>query len=438
MFSAVRGASMNGKSGLRRFLVLGSVFAIAAVSAASLPAFAEAESSQSGEIKMTVIEFSDSVPCTITNADGETLVYDGGALSGTMGHGEMGYRIGYDQVYVSVEDSTFFSYEPDSWVQSYFIASSDSGVSASWRGTNLARFEARRTSAGTEASVEPRPGKTASYHISLSPSDAVDYASIDGKSGSAFKVGCSGGAVFVSGDRGKATVEWVDASSNDRSRRCYLYGNARIAFRGGKARLSGASAISGRTSRRACGLRLTSADGGRGMFLTWNKVRRARSYRVYQRVDGRWRRVALRRGRGANYLFVSGASPSERYRYRVRAFAKKNGRRALGRASYPVCAVSRLHAHLANARSVTVSRGKVRGRAGSVKRVSATVAAANGETRRLVSGKVRWYSSNPKVCRVGKRGRVLLLRKGRARIWAKAHNGVNSKKIPVRVLAKSA
>ncbi|MGI6033572.1 MAG: hypothetical protein ACOX69_09170, partial [Coriobacteriales bacterium] len=289
---------MNGKSALRRFLVLGSVFAIAAVSAASLPAFAEAESSQSGETETAYLNFSEA-SCTITNADGETLVYGGGTLSGTMGHGEMGHIIEPDEVTLTVEDSTSFSYEPDSRHQSSFLASSDCGLRASWDGTNLARFEARRTSAGTEVSVEPRPGKTASYRVSLSPSDTVPYAEIEGRSGSAFTFSCSGDTVSVSGDRGKATVRWMDASLDDRSRRCYLYGNARIAFRGGKARLSGASAISGRTSRRACGLRLSSADGGRGMFLTWNKVRRARSYRVYQRVDGRWRRVALRRGRGA-------------------------------------------------------------------------------------------------------------------------------------------
>lgn len=47
---------------------------------------------------------------------------------------------------------------------------------------------------------------------------------------------------------------------------------------------------------------------------------------------------------------------------------------------------------------------------------------------------LRWYSSNRSIAKVGKKtGRLVLKNKGTCYVWAKAYNGLNSKKIKVVV-----
>lgn len=64
-------------------------------------------------------------------------------------------------------------------------------------------------------------------------------------------------------------------------------------------------------------------------------------------------------------------------------------------------------------------------------RLKATLVTTKGKT--LVSKKIRWYSSNNKIAKVSKSGKVTCKKKGTCYIWEKAHNGKNSKKIKVKV-----
>ncbi|SKA67581.1 Ig-like domain (group 2) [Eubacterium uniforme] len=50
----------------------------------------------------------------------------------------------------------------------------------------------------------------------------------------------------------------------------------------------------------------------------------------------------------------------------------------------------------------------------------------------ILSKKIRWYCSNKRVLKINnKKGKMKALKKGKCYIWAKAHNGINSKKIKV-------
>jgi hypothetical protein len=53
--------------------------------------------------------------------------------------------------------------------------------------------------------------------------------------------------------------------------------------------------------------------------------------------------------------------------------------------------------------------------------------------KKLISGKIRWYSDNTKVATVSQGGKLKFKKKGVCYIWAKAHNGENSRKIRVSV-----
>jgi len=53
-------------------------------------------------------------------------------------------------------------------------------------------------------------------------------------------------------------------------------------------------------------------------------------------------------------------------------------------------------------------------------------------SKMILSKKIRWYCSNKRVLKINnKKGKMKALKKGKCYIWAKAHNGINSKKIKV-------
>ena len=65
-------------------------------------------------------------------------------------------------------------------------------------------------------------------------------------------------------------------------------------------------------------------------------------------------------------------------------------------------------------------------------RLKATV--EGNADKKLLSKNIRWYCSNRKIAKVGRdTGKVTLMKKGKCKIWAKAHNGKNSEKIIVTV-----
>lgn len=86
----------------------------------------------------------------------------------------------------------------------------------------------------------------------------------------------------------------------------------------------------------------------------------------------------------------------------------------------------------ANASSVKIKAAKtLKLKRGKTVKMKAVVESG---TKPLVNSKVRWCVSNKKVLKVNTiTGRVKAKKKGTCYVWAKAHNGKNSKKIKVVV-----
>jgi hypothetical protein len=147
-------------------------------------------------------------------------------------------------------------------------------------------------------------------------------------------------------------------------------------------------------------------------------------------MSKKYKKVAVRNG--ANYLNIKEADPSGKYRYKLAAKSKKNGKgKKVCRMSYPVWAVAQDNAY-GNVTKTTTNRTTIKGKPGKKIRVKATV--EGKADKRLLSKNIRWYSSNRKIAKVGRdTGKVTLMKKGKCKIWAKAHNGKNSEKIIVTV-----
>ena len=78
------------------------------------------------------------------------------------------------------------------------------------------------------------------------------------------------------------------------------------------------------------------------------------------------------------------------------------------------------------------SKRNLKGKAGKKAVLKAFVKSEKG--KRVLSKNIRWYSSNRKIAKIGKKtGKVSFKKKGKCYIWAKAHNGMNSKKVKVVV-----
>jgi uncharacterized protein YjdB len=63
--------------------------------------------------------------------------------------------------------------------------------------------------------------------------------------------------------------------------------------------------------------------------------------------------------------------------------------------------------------------------------LSAALTTAQGKT--VLDGDVRWYSMDRKVATVDRDGRVTFRKKGTTYVYAKAHDGMNSRKVKVTV-----
>ena len=168
------------------------------------------------------------------------------------------------------------------------------------------------------------------------------------------------------------------------------------------------------------------------MFLSWNKVKKAKSYIVYKYdyINEKYKKVAVRNGE--NYLNIKEAEPSEKYMYKIVAKSKAKGKgKMVCKTSYPVWAVAQDNAY-SNVTKATTNRTTIKGKPGKKIRVKATV--EGKADKRLLSKNIRWYSSNREIAKVERdTGKVTLVKKGKCKIWAKAHNGKNSEKIIVTV-----
>jgi hypothetical protein len=197
--------------------------------------------------------------------------------------------------------------------------------------------------------------------------------------------------------------------------------------------LEGAVRLPSKTYKVVKSLRARTVPDPSSILVYWAKVRGASGYVLYRqdRATGKYVRLATLPGKRNRAYIDGGLAPSTEYRYKVTPYKYKGGKKRSLKRSYWVSAATPGGA-TDNAASVALSRKKVGVKGvGDSFRLRATVKAAAGKVP--VSSKVRWVSTDGKVVKVSKSGRIKAKAKGVAYVYAKAHDGINSARVKVRV-----
>ena len=210
-------------------------------------------------------------------------------------------------------------------------------------------------------------------------------------------------------------------------------GSLKISKSGGKVKVENALIIPSKTAKRISSLRVKPI-GKNKMALTWQKVKKAKSYIVYKYDFEKksYKKVAVRNGNGANYYVEKNIDDLSKYQYKVSAKTKKDGKgKQIGKKSYAVSAVGKQNKK-ANASKIKINRTKkLVLKKGKTKKIKASVFAKD---KKLISGSIRWYCSNKKIAKINRKtGKITAKKKGVCYIWAKAHNGKNSKRLKIKV-----
>ena len=238
------------------------------------------------------------------------------------------------------------------------------------------------------------------------------------------------------GANGKVCFDLTDKKNKNiiLTKYYYIYNNqVTVKVKGDKLYVSPAVFISNKKKNKIQNLYLRPTNSGKNMFLSWDRVRKAKSYVVYKYDNNakKYKKVTVRNGYTTNFYNIPNAVSGEVYRYKVVGKTKKNGKgKIIVKNSYPVWAVAK-PATLGNATKVITSKTKLTGKVGKTKKLKAKITA---DVVPKLSTYIRWYSSNAKIAKVDRKtGKVKFRKKGKCYIWAKAHNGKNSKKILVKV-----
>jgi uncharacterized repeat protein (TIGR02543 family) len=167
--------------------------------------------------------------------------------------------------------------------------------------------------------------------------------------------------------------------------------------------------------------------------VTWNRVKSAKGYFIfkYSPATKRYSKVGSVEARNRNSWVDKKVAKGKIYRYKVQPYKIVNGKKKRVKASYWVSAIVGSEQY-SNAVSVKLSQSKaIKKKAGRTAKLRATVSGIPG--KQLLNSKVRWCTSDKKIASVSKSGVVKLRKKGKCYVWAKAHDGVNSKRVKVVV-----
>lgn len=281
-------------------------------------------------------------------------------------------------------------------------------------------------------------GSTCTYYIGMYKNSDKTYYNVDGKvigNIAMYQDGKAG--IIVEGAKGRNVLTLCSDKQNNKviaDSSYYLYGGkVRIVKKGKSVVAMPGVKISKKKTNNVTSLYLRPTNKGKNMFLSWNKVKGAQSYIVYKYspIKNEYVKAAVRDSHNANYYNIPNAKNDIGHKYKVVAKTKEEGKgKKIGKDSYAVWAVSAGNSK-GNVTSITTNKKKVTAKIGKSIKLIATV---KNNDKKVLSKTIRWYSSNKKVALVDKNtGKVKFKKKGKCDIWAKAHNGLNSKKIKVTV-----
>ena len=177
-----------------------------------------------------------------------------------------------------------------------------------------------------------------------------------------------------------------------------------------------------------------STKGSSGLTIAWSKVTGAKGYEVWAapcntaKKKTSFKKVATIKGNKTNKWSDTGLKKHTAYKFRVKAYTVKDGKKRYIKVSPSLHAFTTGgNKKYTNAKSVKVNKTAVTVKKGKAAKIKASVIKLK-KSKKLVSkahaAKLRYLSTNKKVARVTKAGRIKGVGKGTCKVYVYAHNGV--------------
>ncbi len=174
--------------------------------------------------------------------------------------------------------------------------------------------------------------------------------------------------------------------------------------------------------------------------ITWNPVEGAGGYEIYRCRSGsrKFKKVKTIKTPKKTSWINKKLKTNKIYKYQIKAYANINGKRKRSRSAYTISAKT----YTKKSKTVNVNRVETDTYLFEIDMGKSEKFYARAITtkkkKKVISKKVRWYSKNKDIATITKDGKLTAGNKaGVCYVYAKAHNGKNSKKFPVYVLDPS-
>lgn len=187
-----------------------------------------------------------------------------------------------------------------------------------------------------------------------------------------------------------------------------------------------------KTTKTLKNIRIKPINNNKEMLLTWSPVEKAAIYKVYRYDYAKKKYIyvtSLEKSDVCCYG-ISNIVKDTKYKYAVRAYSYNKTKRkykALGK-RVAVMAVSG-DSVKGNVSKVKLKKKTIKAKVGKKVKIKYTLK-VDGK-KKPISKKLTWYTSNKKIATF-KKGKLVLKKKGKCKIYAMAHNGVVSKTIKIK------
>jgi hypothetical protein len=387
--------------------------------------------------KTVILEFDTRENCTITNAEGETLVHRKyGELSGNMGVISEKRYMGIFNMSVVVKWSSSFTYKAeDAQIRWFGVQGRD--ISGYVRGYNI-----EKVTISVDENLEKRfslDGKDLAYQIDyFSPNNDETGITIEGNASSHVEVIDGKDGIVIDGAEGICHLTVDSLTDRPIVRKYDIFPTkdsvviSNVTNTNAPIQISGAIVLGRKSHDVVSNLRLRNTDDDTALLLTFSKVKKADGYDVYRynEKSKKYVKVKTLKGNGNIAWLDKGLVSGQQYKYKVQPWRTVSKKKKAMKMSYHVWAITASETK-ANVTKIVVGQAKVTGKKGQAAKLTATATTVEG--KEVFSGDVRWHSSDRAIATVDKNGKVKLLKKGVCTIWAKTHNGLNSRKVMIRV-----
>lgn len=367
---------------------------------------------------------------TLTNAGGKKLTYQNGKITGNM-KVYQDVRWGMKKRILTIDMSTEFKYVTQK--KKVDIDFSDNKWFSSVIAENVDSIIVKYNNNSSYIKVY---GKNIPVRIDTDSVLDDDFLiDIDGR-GTNVEMKNSKRGIELSNLKGTFSYENDDLKFNKNSRKSFrlLPTKNKIRIKNPVSRnlkVTGAILYSKKISKKVEGIHVIPVSKT-SQALSFNKVKKAKGYVIYRlKENGETEQAAVLKGQDSTVWVDKKIPEGERRAYVIAFYTEKDGKKIYAKNSYEVSGVA-YSKKKGNATKVSLNKtGRIKLKVGKSVKLKAKVKGEKG--KKLLSRKVRWYSKKKSVAIVTAKGKVTALKKGTCKIYAKAHNGENSKSVTIRV-----